>query len=249
MSLPPRWTLVPGLLAMLATACGASPPAASTMPPAASTMPPAAPPMAPATSLPAPAAPAAAPAGPAEAGPSPWTWLDPGDDARYAFEGERLTITAPDGNDLWPDYNFGAPRLTRAVEGDFALELRVRVDGVAVYNGAGIVAGVGPDTLVRLERGNPQGKHGVGLTAYEGGRFTKNGGGFNTEATDVALKLVREGDAFTGWARAADAPAWRRVGTVTLALPARLQAGPALVNQRSGRPFSATFWDLRYLAP
>jgi regulation of enolase protein 1 (concanavalin A-like superfamily) len=205
------------------------------------------------TSTPQSAAPAAqpqeaAPAAPAVAVPA-WHWFDPGDDAEYRLEGDRIVVTAPDGNDLWPDFNFAAPRLTRTQEGDFSIQVRAEVKSRQVYNGAGLVAQSGPDTIVRLERGNPGGKHGVGLTGYMAGRYEKNGGGFNTEATDVFLKLVRQGDTFTGYARAADESEWRKVGSLTLALPATLEVGPALVNQQSGAPFSATFTDVRFETP
>lgn len=178
-----------------------------------------------------------------------WHWFDPGNDAQYTVEGDRIIVTAPDGNDLWPDFNFAAPRLTRTREGDFAIQARAEVKSRQVYNGAGLVAQSGPDTIVRLERGNPGGKHGIGLTGYVAGRFEKNGGGFNTEATDVTLKLTREGDTFTGYARVDNETEWRKVGAITVSLPTTLEVGPALVNQQSGTPFTATFSEVRFEAP
>jgi regulation of enolase protein 1 (concanavalin A-like superfamily) len=182
--------------------------------------------------------------------PGDWRWFDPRADAALDRKPDgSFVISAPDGNDLWPDYNFDAPRLVREVSGDFTLVARVRADAQTIYNGAGLVAQAGPATLVRLERGNPQGKNGVGLTAYQDGRFVKSGGGIASQATDLYLKLVREGTLFSAYARTPDQADWQRVGALSLELPPGLSVGPALVNQQNARRFEAAFSELSLARP
>ena len=56
-----------------------------------------------------------------------WQWHDPSQLSAYSLT-ERpgfLTLRAAEGADLWPAYNFNAPRLLLEVWGDFALEARM----------------------------------------------------------------------------------------------------------------------------
>ncbi|MFN7930203.1 MAG: tetratricopeptide repeat protein [Blastocatellia bacterium] len=84
-----------------------------------------------------------------------WNWFDPRADATGTVAGNALTITAPNGNDLWYEYNVDAPRLVRQVNGNFVLQVRVRGEFRYNYQGAGLLVYAGKDAVIRFERGNP----------------------------------------------------------------------------------------------
>lgn len=176
---------------------------------------------------------------------STWAWSDPKTDATWRVSGASLTISAMRGNDLWPAYNFDAPRVTQRIRGDFTLEVRVRAQWREGYNGAGLIVEAGPRSVVRLERGFRgivDGPH-IGFLGVLNGRevgiahipFT---------ASDLYLRIEREGTRFTGYA-SVDGSEWSRVGMIEAAFPPEVGAGVALVNEHNAGRFSAAFSNLR----
>ncbi|MBL8206488.1 MAG: tetratricopeptide repeat protein [Blastocatellia bacterium] len=177
-------------------------------------------------------------------GGTQWNWSDPKADAVYALSGNELTITAPNGNDLWYQYNVDAPRLVKRVNGNFVVQVRVRGEFRDNYNGAGLVVYAGRDAVIRFERGN-QGVDGgprVWILGYQNQReigrqhipFTAN---------DVYLKLERSGNQFTG-SVSSNGANWTKVGTLSATFPATVDAGLALVNQHNNNTLRATFSEL-----
>ncbi len=176
-----------------------------------------------------------------------WTWFDPKADAAYTVMGDTIIIKAPNGNDLWPSFNFDAPRLTKRVSGDFSLKVRVRADWRENYNGAGLTVYSGKDSVVRFERGihGVIGGHHVVIFGFANGRETGRAS-IAFPSSDVYLKLERSGNKFTGYA-STDGTNWMKVGTIEARLPETVEAGLTLVNQHNNGVFQATFSDFQLL--
>ncbi len=173
-----------------------------------------------------------------------WDWFDPNADATYSISGNSITIRAPNGNDLWPAFNFDAPRLTKQVTGDFNLQVRVTSQWTSDgYNGAGLAVNVGKTSVIRFERGlgGVIGGHHIVIFAFAEGRevgrahipFTTN---------DFYLKLERRGNNFTGYA-STNSQQWQKVGTITANFPNTVAAGLTLIHQHSNSTFQASFSD------
>jgi len=173
-----------------------------------------------------------------------WDWFDPKADASYNLSGNTIIIRAPNGNDLWPAFNFDAPRLTKQVTGDFNLQVRVnsqwRSDG---YNGAGLAVNVGKTSVIRFERGldGAIGGHHIVIFAFAEGREVGRSH-IAFSANDFYLKLERRANNFTGWA-SANGRDWQKVGTITANFPANIAAGLTLIHQHSNSTFQASFSD------
>ena len=170
-----------------------------------------------------------------------WNWFDPNADATYNVAGDAITIVAPNGNDLWPTYNFNAPRLTKSVSGDFILKVRVQGGWRDNYNGAGLTVYSGKDSVIRFERGIPgvPGGNHVVIFGFVNGRETGRAH-IPFPGQDVHLKLERNGNQFAAYA-SADGVSWTKVGMIKAELPATVEAGLTLVNQHNSNTFRATF--------
>ncbi len=173
-----------------------------------------------------------------------WDWFDPNADASYNLSGNTIIIRAPNGNDLWPAFNFDAPRLTKQVTGDFNLQVRVssqwRSDG---YNGAGLAVNVGKTSVIRFERGldGAIGGHHIVIFAFAEGREVGRSH-IAFSANDFYLKLERRANNFIGWA-SINGRDWQKVGTITANFPTNVAAGLTLIHQHSNSTFQASFSD------
>jgi regulation of enolase protein 1 (concanavalin A-like superfamily) len=179
---------------------------------------------------------------------SQWHWFDPKTDATYSVSGESISISAPNGNDLWPAFNFDAPRLTKQVSGDFDLQVRVRGQWRDGYNGAGLAVHVGKISVIRFERGikgTPTSADHIALFGFDNGRETGRAH-ILFSASDLFLKLERRGNKFTGYASERGAN-WTKVGTVEANFPVTVDAGLTLINQHNNNIFKATFSDFKLL--
>ena len=83
-----------------------------------------------------------------------WIWIDP--DAQnsptpYEFKQGKFAMRIPSNKDLYGD-NRSAPRLVKAVTGDFQIESRVNFDPTEDYQGAGLLIYVDRINYLRLER-------------------------------------------------------------------------------------------------
>lgn len=172
-----------------------------------------------------------------------WDWFDPNADASYNISGNTIIIRAPNGNDLWPAYNFDAPRLTKQVTGDFNLQVRVNSQWVNDYNGAGLVVNVSKTSVLRFERGWQPTKDGhvIVMFGFIDGKVTGEKR-LAFSATDLYLKLERRGNDFTGYA-STNGQQWQKVGMLTLNFPNTVSTGLALVNQHNNKMFQASFSD------
>lgn len=178
------------------------------------------------------------------AGSLAWKWTDPGSDAIKIESTNRIDITAPNGNDLYNDYNYDAPRYTKTVTGDFAMYVRAFPNSFyADYNGLGLVvedpaAADRTTSKLRFEYGY-NGAHFASMLTPAGIIGSK----YNIYLHDIYLKLERAGNKFTGYARDPNVAEWTKVSETTMNLPATIDAGLILINQHNSSNFSGYFTD------
>jgi Caspase domain len=183
-----------------------------------------------------------------------WERLD-SSDAGLVVAGGSLEMTAPDGSDINEPYQ-RAPRLLRALTGDFKLETEVSVQPRQLFQSAGLLLWNGSQTYVRLERGFGD----VGAILFEyrdsGGPHTKpnpplssSPNVIRTDATHVLLQLTKTDSEVSARWRPFDDPQWREIGKFHIGLPESTKAGIAVLNhaQEGARParFSARFDSVR----
>jgi regulation of enolase protein 1 (concanavalin A-like superfamily) len=187
------------------------------------------------------------------------TAIDPGEDCEIKPESKTLTVKVPGKfHDLNPDSGkLNAPRIVRAVEGDFVITVKVAGDfkpggqstnpkGVP-YNGAGILVWSDPDNFIRLERGAMlrQGKIGtyIAFEEREGGyRGAVHNGRF--QAGDCYLRLERKGSRIFG-SVSSDGSKWLRLKPIDTVWPANLKVGLTAINS-SSEPFSVRFEEFSF---
>jgi serine/threonine protein kinase len=201
--------------------------------------------------------PAAQPAGKEITG---WgTAYDPGGDCQIDANGGALTITVPPTlHDLNAEINlFNAPRVVREVEGDFDIQVKVVGDfspgndsnrqGGLPFNGAGIVAFLDGDSVIRLERGavfngNQFGSFAI-FEQHEAGSGVADHNGPLDPGTTY-LRLARRGSRFLGFT-SSDGRRWSQLNPINPGWPARLKVGLSAINS-SNSPFSVRFEELSF---
>jgi regulation of enolase protein 1 (concanavalin A-like superfamily) len=180
--------------------------------------------------------------------------IDPDRDCTFAVKGKTLGVTVPGTlHDLNPDSGkLNAPRVVRAVEGDFVATVKVTGDfrpggrstnprGVP-YNGAGMLVWSDGDNFIRLERG----------AILRGGRvltyvaFEEREGGYRGAVHNEAfaagtcyLRLERRGSRLRG-AVSTDGTRWKWLQPIDTVWPAKLKVGLAAINS-STEPFTMKF--------
>ncbi|MEZ4677330.1 MAG: DUF1349 domain-containing protein [Caldilineaceae bacterium] len=186
-----------------------------------------------------------------------WVWTDPYNDATYdpSARPDYLRITAPRGNDLYPGFNYDAPRLLQPITGDFVMETRLEADPAYNYQGAGLLIWQDSDNFVRLELGYG----GVAGGNVRGIRLDReyNGGyiavsatpATPTSATIVELRLTRRGEEITASWRFVD-QAWQAIAGTTMKLNAELFIGiTAIANPNVPTSIIADFAHVRISCP
>jgi regulation of enolase protein 1 (concanavalin A-like superfamily) len=180
--------------------------------------------------------------------------IDPDNDCKFAPSARGLGVTVPGTvHDLNPDSGkLNAPRVVRAVEGDFVATVKVTGDfrpggkstnprGVP-YNGAGLLVWSDADNFIRLERAAILRAGRVGSYVA----FEEREGGYRGAVHNAAftpgpcyLRLERKGSRILG-AVSTDWSGWKQVRPIDTIWPARLKVGLAAINS-STEPFSPRF--------
>ena len=150
--------------------------------------------------------------------PDGWQWIDPDaahNPTLHEMKATKFSMTIPTSKDLYGE-NRTAPRLLKAVKGDFQIEARVRFEPTEDYQGAGLVIYVDGMNFLRLERsfgGLREGGSGIRLDARKRDRYESltTPGEIPTTAKDVELKIVRRGNVFTAFWRIDENAEWREV--------------------------------------
>lgn len=181
-----------------------------------------------------------------------WKWIDPDvtqNPACYETKDAKLTMTIPTTKDLYGE-NRTAPRLLKAVTGDFQIEARVRFDPTEDYQGAGLLIYVDGMNYLRLERsfgGLREGGSGIRLDARKRDQYESltTPGEVPTTAKDVELKIVRRGNVFTAFWRMDEDAEWREVEEFTSDFPETVQAG--VVGCNTATEIKAEFSRIRLM--
>jgi beta-xylosidase len=178
--------------------------------------------------------------------PAGWSFIDPdGRDSpsNLSVKDGMLTIAIPSQKDLFGE-NRSAPRLLKAIKGDFQIETRVRFDPKEDYQGAGLLLFFDGNNYVRLERafgGLGGGESGIRLDARtsEGYQTVTNPSQVPTTAKEVDLKLVRGGKSVTAYWRLDEEGEWKDAGQVEDTYPESTLAG--VLGCNTAAPISASF--------
>ena len=182
--------------------------------------------------------------------PAGWTWTDPtpdGEQIRYEAKVHSLKFTIPTGRDLY-GVNQSAPRLMKAVEGDFQIEVRVRLNPREDYQGAGILVYAGPERYLRFERGFGGvggGTNGLRMDVRTGQNYraVTTPEDAPTDAATVDLKLLRSGNTFTAFWRPNEDLEWKEIGEYESDYPAAVEVGVIACN--TGKPIPVEFYGLK----
>lgn len=187
------------------------------------------------------------------------TAIDPDKDCEFRPTPRALAIKVPAAlHDLHPDSGkLNAPRVMRAVRGDFAVTVKVAGDfrpdakstapkNVA-YNGAGILVWQNSDNFIRLERGAMLrgGKVGT-IVAFEEREGGYRGAVHNEvfPGGDCYLRVERKGSRIAG-AISSDGSRWKTLKPIDTVWPADLKAGLFAINTNSN-PFNVSFQDFAF---
>lgn len=184
--------------------------------------------------------------------PEGWTFIDPdGKDAPSAisYSSGTVKLSIPSGKDLYGE-NRTAPRLLKAIEGDFQIEVRVAFDPKAIYQGAGILVFHDDKNYLRLERGFGGvggGDNGIRLDARTAEDYTTltTPAEIPTESKSVDLKIVRSEKLFLAFWRLDENSEWKEVGEFESNYPASIRVG--IIGCNTAAPISAEFSGIKLL--
>ncbi len=124
-----------------------------------------------------------------------WRWIDPGDDSSLNFSRYGwLEIATTSRNDLQPRANLDAPRLLRAVSGNFAMETKLERSPDGSFQSGGLLVWRDDDNFIRFDRGT-WGLDTIFLQKRDGGLFQHLGDWF-LSGNSVYLRLEREEGGF-----------------------------------------------------
>ena len=166
-----------------------------------------------------------------------WRWIDPDAEfspTKYEFKDNRLTMTVPTTKDLYAG-NRTAPRLVKAVTGDFQIEARINFVPTHDYQGAGLLIYVDGDNYIRLERafgGIGGGGSGIRLDARRKDKYEALTTPIEipTITTSVNLKITRRLNIFSAFWREDESSEWRLIEDVETDFGNTVLAGVAACN-------------------
>jgi regulation of enolase protein 1 (concanavalin A-like superfamily) len=186
------------------------------------------------------------------------TLIDPDGDCRVSPDGKALSVTVPGTlHDLNADIDkYNAPRVLRAVDGDFEIQVKVVGDfkpgekalraKTYPYNGAGLFVWRDSDNFIRLERGAIFNKGKIGTFATfeerEGGSTGALHNGGLTPGTSY-LKLARRGSRIFGFT-SKDGKKWTALKPIDTVWPSDLKVGLDAINS-SNQPFVVKFEEFK----
>lgn len=178
--------------------------------------------------------------------PAGWKWIDPeagNGSAEMSLSGGSLKFNVLSNRDFFGE-NRTAPRLLKAIEGDFEIETRVKFDPRRDYQGAGIVIYADAQNYLRLERsfgGLGGGTSGIRLDvdAKDDYRAITTPDSVPTEAGTVDLKVLRNGKRFIAFWRLDEEGEWKEVGEFVSEFPETVEAG--LIACNTSKPIPVEF--------
>jgi hypothetical protein len=161
-----------------------------------------------------------------------WRWVAPAGGGVWAARQGYLEMQVQPGRDLWHGNppgqggNMDAPRLVMDVQGDFAIETRIRVTPQLREHG-GLLVWANPGRFLRLEKtSGPHGFRGdVRFEQHVQRVFSLVGRGAGlVNVRHLFLRLERIGNQFTGLA-SADGQNWQNCGATSVAMGNPVQVG------------------------
>ena len=166
-----------------------------------------------------------------------WQWIDPDGEyspTKHEFKDNRLTMTIPTTKDLYGG-NRTAPRLLKAVKGDFQIETRVNFVPTHDYQGAGLLIYLDGDNYIRLERafgGIGGGGSGIRLDVRRKDIYEPLATPIDipTTTTNVNLKISRRLNVFSTYWREDESGEWRLIEDIDTAFGETIQAGIVACN-------------------
>jgi regulation of enolase protein 1 (concanavalin A-like superfamily) len=146
--------------------------------------------------------------------------------------------------------NRNAPRLLKAITGDFQIETRVHFSPAEDYQGAGILIYVDGVNYIRFERafgGVGEGGGGIRLDVRSNDKYEAlaTPADLPTTAPEVDLKVVRRGNRFSAYWRLDENGEWREAGEFDSQFPETLFAG--IVGCNTAKEIAAEFKYIRVL--
>lgn len=173
--------------------------------------------------------------------PVGWLWIDPDEKQNptpHDVNSRTLKMRVPSKKDLYGD-NRTAPRYLKAISGDFQIETRVKFLPKANYQGAGLLIFYNDDNYMRFERaygGVGGGAEGLRIDVRKGADnyvpiVTPND--IETDAGQVDLLIIRQGQKFTAYWRLDEESEWREAGEFESDYPETILAGLVACNTAS----------------
>jgi beta-xylosidase len=164
--------------------------------------------------------------------PSGWQWIDPDGQngpTLHEMKNGRFVMKIPTARDLYGE-NLTAPRLLKAITGDFQIETRLTFDPKEDYQGAGLVIYVDGQNYLRFERsygGLKDGGSGIRIDVRKHNEYESitTPGEIPTTAPEVELKITRRLDVYSFFWRDDESGEWRSIEDVATDHPNTIQAG------------------------
>lgn len=184
--------------------------------------------------------------------PDGWSWVDPNapqGPTIYSSNDGKFSMLIATGRDLFGE-NRSAPRLVKAISGDFQIETRIKFEPKQDYQGAGLVIYVDGNNYLRFERahgGVSEGGSGIRLDVSKNGSFEAltTPGEIPTTAPSVDLKVIRRGQVFTAFWRLDENAEWREAEEFESDFPGTVAAG--IIGCNTGDPITAEFGYIKLL--
>lgn len=181
-----------------------------------------------------------------------WLWIDPDGHSNptpYEFKQGKFAMRITTTKDLYGE-NRTAPRLVKAVSGDFQIEARINFDPVEDYQGAGLLIYVDRINYLRLERsfgGLRDGGSGIRLDVRKQDQYESltTPGEVPTTSKSVELKISRRGNVFTAYWRQNENAEWREIEEFVSAFPETVFAG--VIGCNTANEIAVEFSNIRLL--
>ncbi|CAM3469165.1 MULTISPECIES: immunoglobulin-like domain-containing protein [Saccharibacillus] len=155
-------------------------------------------------------------------------WQDPGTDASLSKNGSAsVTIGAEPGN-AWTGSVKAAPRLTRAVSGNFVLNARIQSSALRSGAGAGLLLQSANDSLVMARTSGEAGISVLGAGAAAGASVVRA-----YDSAEVDLRAIRIDSRMLLYVRPASGGEWTQIQDAQVSLPDQIEAGLIVYNAGS----------------
>ena len=161
-----------------------------------------------------------------------WEWEDPRGGGGWSERQGYMEMNVEPGQDLWHGNppgrggNMDAPRLLMEVDGDFAIECRIRVSSQLREHG-GLIVWKGPHAFVRLEKtSGPHSFRGdVRFERHVNRVYSLVGRGAGlVRVRELYLRLERRGNLFSGYA-SSDSVRWLSCGQTVIGMGDPVKVG------------------------